>query len=287
MSEQPEVIISLADVPPLDAELSSFEPSPSDAHASSDAHIRADGSLELDTAPSLATDSSRSSLSASSSTLDTPSHSSCHTSILRSSSSFTLPSLSRTSVSFAPLPEMDPRRRKSSMQLGVAARSRMLHNRRVLREQARQHGPVPPPMPVWSDIDDGVAEDARAQEYADTAEDVPDPLVSLGKLVRGASRSLWRRVSQKDAQKGDGASSAGTVRTREELPSGPLFVEAAVGEPCAQVGGVWEEEVSAASWQRLISQDAAGETQQQIPTAYKRTSTVVALTKLASVAKVR
>ncbi|EMD31714.1 hypothetical protein CERSUDRAFT_100179 [Gelatoporia subvermispora B] len=56
-------------------------------------------------------------------------------SILRTASACTLPERGNGSVRFAPLPAIEPRRRKSSVQLGVAARSRMLRQRRMLREQ--------------------------------------------------------------------------------------------------------------------------------------------------------
>ncbi|TCD65929.1 hypothetical protein EIP91_001997 [Steccherinum ochraceum] len=138
---------------------------------------------------------------------------------------------STSTISFAPLPDLAPRKRKSTVQLGVAARSNMLRNRRMFmaaQEEALRmaeeqegiqvisadpngikspsdsavmyvHGGTRGPRMVgpqgWSDTyepnpihylprDPGLAEDA-----------VEDAFIALGKMVKGAGKSLWKKMS--------------------------------------------------------------------------------------------
>ncbi|KAI0053950.1 hypothetical protein FA95DRAFT_18288 [Auriscalpium vulgare] len=102
--------------------------------------------------------------------------------ILRSSNS--LPNYSALAVKFAPLPVIEPRKRKSNVQLGIAARSRMIQQRRATA------GPYThdPPPPLWN-------EPPHRQEM----DEEDDPFEVLGKFVVGKGKSLWRRVSQKGA----------------------------------------------------------------------------------------
>jgi len=103
--------------------------------------------------------------------------------IVRSSSSLptriTSPCLS---VKFAPLPVIEPRKRKSSVQLGVAARSRMIQSRRNMDQAA----------PSWDDADDAVPVQETSPLPAGE-----DPFEVFGKFVRGKSKYLWQRISSK------------------------------------------------------------------------------------------
>jgi len=80
-------------------------------------------------------------------------------------------------VRFAPLPSPDPNRKRSNLPLGMAARSRRRRPTREGRQQGR---------PLWT--------------YDPAAEDplIKDPLVTLGKFVKSASRNLWRRVRERN-----------------------------------------------------------------------------------------
>ncbi|CAL1705776.1 unnamed protein product [Somion occarium] len=129
-------------------------------------------------------------------------------SILRSTSFNTLsPSSSSSSVTFAPLPEIGPRKRNASLQLGVGARSRMLRNRRIIMQQtalAAEEGEELQPHHLPPDVaatirwtqgppgDPGMAEDA-----------VEDAFIALGKMMKSAGKGLWRRVSLKDLKEKD------------------------------------------------------------------------------------
>ncbi|KAF8275148.1 hypothetical protein EI94DRAFT_33070 [Lactarius quietus] len=116
---------------------------------------------------------------------------------------------STTSVKFAPLPEIGPRKRRSNYPLGIAARSQMLQQR---RENAGMQG-VYRPAPLWSDLD--------APEEVEEE----DPLEALGRLIADKSKSLWRRVaakgnsSDKHAAPGDVNEDTTQSLSREELPS--------------------------------------------------------------------
>ncbi|KAG1728620.1 uncharacterized protein EDB91DRAFT_851104 [Suillus paluster] len=79
-------------------------------------------------------------------------------------------------IKFAPLPSPDPNRKRSILPLGVAARSRRRRPARAVSER----GPS-----VW-------ANDPAADPLLE------DPLITLGKLVKSATTSLWRRVREKN-----------------------------------------------------------------------------------------
>jgi hypothetical protein len=92
-------------------------------------------------------------------------------------------------VKFAPLPNVGPRDVRSTRPLGVAARSRMLQQKRGPRMQGVQRQPR-----TWSDCDDGhddlIPDEAREE----------DPLEVFGRFIASKSKSLWRRVSSKGKQ---------------------------------------------------------------------------------------
>ncbi|OCH92224.1 hypothetical protein OBBRIDRAFT_791459 [Obba rivulosa] len=191
-------------------------------------------------------------------------------SILRTSSSCTLPE--RGGVRFAPLPAIEPRRRKSSVQLGVAARSRMLRQRRMLREQGELLQAHPDAV-GWGPEEDSLHPVDRRQELdedpemdEEEAEDPlvirrrrrPDPteeaLASLGKLVKGAGKSLWRRVSSKkshlrSAEQGgsghgehDKENDALSEKEQEGAPDAPECVDVAISVSEVSVEQSREEE---------------------------------------------
>ncbi|KAH9900869.1 hypothetical protein C8Q73DRAFT_662397 [Cubamyces lactineus] len=243
-------------------------------------------------------------------------------SILRSSSSnLTLPSRTGSpSITFAPLPQVEPRKRGSPHPLGVAARSRLLRHRRMLREQGLHPDDVPYPYGPGSGIggglgmadldagdggpwiEDGPVEIREAQAGVDADEDARarsvgrggqprsratsdpfegDALVSLGRLVKGAGKTLWRSISMKDVRakegkpsasgSGSGAAGASESADGHEQRSPPLsmsnerrgtlprktevhlFDDHEPRSPSAD-GGVWEEVVEEESWKKLLSQ---------------------------------
>ncbi|EMD37991.1 hypothetical protein CERSUDRAFT_93516 [Gelatoporia subvermispora B] len=186
-----------------------------DSPSSSSAESSRDSSSSIPPPLASSTRSSSTSLSLECSASRTPS-------ILRTASACTLPERGNGSVRFAPLPAIEPRRRKSSVQLGVAARSRMLRQRRMLREQGEllqahpdaagwgtEEGEVHFHQEDVRHAHDGRDPDADEEEGEDPLvirrRRRPDPteeaLASLGKLMKGAGKSLWRRVSAKDKRK--------------------------------------------------------------------------------------
>jgi len=95
------------------------------------------------------------------------------------------------SISFAPLPTMEARKRKSSAQMGVAARSRMLQQRRAARMQALDAvDDDAPPANIWKDTSGGAEEDEDG-----------DPFLAFGQFMKGAGKGLWRKVLVKDVNK--------------------------------------------------------------------------------------
>ncbi|KZP10884.1 hypothetical protein FIBSPDRAFT_962768, partial [Athelia psychrophila] len=78
---------------------------------------------------------------------------SCHSSVLNDSDkdSLTITTHAPANISFAPLPVIAPRKRRSSLKLGVAARSAIMRNRRALVDAQREEAgeaPLPPPAQV-------------------------------------------------------------------------------------------------------------------------------------------
>lgn len=112
-----------------------------------------------------------------------------------------------TSVKFAPLPEIGPRKRRSNHPIGIAARSQMLQQR---KENAGTQGIYRKP-PLWSDLEEEVEE--------------KDPLEVLGRLIAGKSKSFWRRVASKGNYLDQHATSSDVneeITTHEEHASGSL-----------------------------------------------------------------
>ena len=159
---------------------------------------------------------------------------------------------SMTAVSFAPLPPVEPRRRASHLQLGVAARSRMLRARRmrfidpetgeayvqVVDGGAAAHAPYAyPGAEAAADSDPYRIARPRPPRYSgfwtatqgmttpeeDALRDATrgaapeeDALVALGKMVRGGAKLLWRKVSKSQRGRAAGAAEAGADEGENE-----------------------------------------------------------------------
>ncbi|KAI0692632.1 hypothetical protein C8T65DRAFT_72735 [Cerioporus squamosus] len=281
----------------------------SSASTSTDSNTSTGSSLS---APSLDTShSTDSTASAASSTTPSP----CPSILIRSSSSLTVPGTrsgsSSPNISFAPLPQIEPRKRNSSRQLGVAARSHLLRHRRMLREQEQGYdsNSVPYPYGPGSGVEGGQGypehmeeggpvEIREAQAGVDADEEmnarghrsraVSDPsedaLASLGKLMKGAGRALWKSVSMRDIRAKEKEAAAATAAEggqddcvggdRGQRPRGgslrgknataPLPRNNAIHlfdhdeeHPPSVEGGVWEEEIPEESWKKLLSDTPA------------------------------
>ncbi|KAF8163672.1 hypothetical protein B0H34DRAFT_795351 [Crassisporium funariophilum] len=151
-------------------------------------------------------------------------------------------SLPTLNVRFAPLPELAPRKRRSTAPLGMAARGQLMRRRRGHNEHAVQSVAVASGM--WTDEEmeeqrrrhEALA--ARHAQYSATAaalaaredeqeddeddkrsgkkrgddEDVDDPFLVLGRMMKGAGKTFWRKVSNKDM-----AAAAAAGRGKEDL----------------------------------------------------------------------
>ena len=257
-------------------------------------------------APSLDTShSTDSTASTASSTNPSP----CPSILIRSNSSLTIPGTrsgsSSPNISFAPLPQLEPRKRNSSRQLGVAARSQLLRHRRMLREQGYDPNSNPYPYGPGSGVEGGrgysehmdeggpvevreaepgvdADEEMSARAHRSRAQSDPseDALVSLGKLVKGAGRALWKSVSMRDmrakekeaaVRAAEGAHDDSAEGHSQARPRGGSLRGAKVPQPRNKAihlfnnddeerppsavgeGGVWEEEIPEESWKKLLS----------------------------------
>ena len=114
----------------------------------------------------------------------------------------------------------------------------------------------------------------RHRAHSDPSE---ESLPSLGKLMRGAGRSLWKSLSMRDmrTKEREEATAAAAATTAEptaegtkqrrsgSLPekqrhaarnaAGHLFNDTDDGRAHSEEGGVWEEEVGQDSWKNLLS----------------------------------
>jgi hypothetical protein len=122
-----------------------------------------------------------------------------------------IPTTATVNVKFAPLPKIEPRDVKSIRPLGVAARSRMLQQRREMRMQSGQRHPG-----TWSELDD------RHMDFVPDELQEEDSLEVLGRYICAKSKSLWRRVSSKGKQPGKegtgGDASEGPTDGEERKP---------------------------------------------------------------------
>ncbi|KAK7038210.1 hypothetical protein R3P38DRAFT_2696807 [Favolaschia claudopus] len=147
-------------------------------------------------------------------------------------------------VKFAPLPQLAPRKRRSTAPMGIASRGAVMRRRRAGTPGFDMNGdPLPPVPPMWT------AEEM--QQHADrihaernglsppVRDNVEDPFL---KMVKGAGK-LWRKVNNngKKPPPAGGEVKGGVVVTERPV----LALLPADNTPSQEEeGGVWEEEVS-------------------------------------------
>ncbi|PBK78821.1 uncharacterized protein ARMOST_15660 [Armillaria ostoyae] len=145
-------------------------------------------------------------------------------------------------VKFAPLPELAPRRRRSTAPLGVAARSQLMRRRRGM------HGEDPPPVPsgngMWTEteLEDHARRIASEEQDRRDQEDFEDPFLALGKMMKGA----WKKMSNSSGSNRAKTSKAVVVSgMTDSMPQQePRTSNLIVREDSeAEQGGVWEEEI--------------------------------------------
>ncbi|KAI0807911.1 hypothetical protein C8Q74DRAFT_101258 [Fomes fomentarius] len=291
---------------------------------------RSSGSLESNasagssslSAPSLDTSNSHSTSSATSAASSTD-PSPCPSILIRSNSETIIPpprsNTSSPSITFAPLPQTEPRKRSSSHQLGVAARSRLLRHRRMLRENGVDPHSVPSPYGQGSGVAGGkgyVYQDSFEQPHvksksADENDEeasrrhrnrvVSDPnedaLMALGKLMKGAGKTLLKSLSMRDmrSKEREAAAKLADAAAAEPLPlleseghegqvparGGSLRERRVTGERTEAVhlfdgdddrrrsedGGVCEEDIPQEAWKMLLS-DVAPTSEPESDTTY-------------------
>ncbi|THV03938.1 hypothetical protein K435DRAFT_229284 [Dendrothele bispora CBS 962.96] len=126
-------------------------------------------------------------------------------------------------IKFAPLPELAPRRRKSNVPLGVAARGQLMRRRRAMMYGETENG-----SPMWTEEETeahlkrqmegqekrsiSLLRAMQEQEEKRGDDDAEDPFVALGRLMKGA----WKKMSGKDKSKG--AAVAATASGEAPMP---------------------------------------------------------------------
>jgi len=91
-------------------------------------------------------------------------------------------------VRFAPLPDVPKRKKRYQLPLGVAARSELMRRQ-------RDNSSVEPD--YNSEDDQGYYSTSTVIDDMQDNEPMEDPLIALGKVVRSASRGIWKKVSAK------------------------------------------------------------------------------------------
>ncbi|TFK30256.1 hypothetical protein FA15DRAFT_699799 [Coprinopsis marcescibilis] len=120
-------------------------------------------------------------------------------------------------VKFAPLPELAPRKRRSTAPLGMAARTQLVRRR---RNNHQYYDPDPGPQyggnnnPQWTaeelaqarmrQVADAMEKERERTEARYSAENDEDPFMVFGRLVKGASKQIWRKVAKKDRNQQEG-----------------------------------------------------------------------------------
>ncbi|KAJ7633040.1 hypothetical protein FB45DRAFT_914218 [Roridomyces roridus] len=164
-------------------------------------------------------------------------------------------STSSLNVKFAPLPQLAPRKRRSTTPLGVASRGAIMRRRRAGTPGFDMNGDpiqLPPVPPVWTQEEIErhtqriMAErNGLGRMTAAHGNEVDDPFSSLGRFVKG----VWRKVNKPGSGEGhrDGLGNGHTTI----VEGGMVVAERTVLAPISgdniaspeEVGGVWEEEV--------------------------------------------
>jgi len=169
------------------------------------------------------------------------------------------PSTSSLNVRFAPLPEIAPRRRKSNTPLGMAARGQLVRRRRGHYDSAEGQQQIQEArkaaQQMWTReefeerraleeamaarhayyLASAAAAEAREEQEEEennerintrrsSADDLEDSSFSLGKLVKGAGKTLWKSVSITDvaaaANKGKTKENGKEKRRHPQRPEG-------------------------------------------------------------------
>ncbi|KAJ7029348.1 hypothetical protein C8F04DRAFT_42124 [Mycena alexandri] len=156
------------------------------------------------------------------------------------------PSSTSLNVKFAPLPQIAPRKRRSTAPLGIASRGAMMRRRRAGMPGYDMNGDPLPPTPMWTD------EEVQRHTQAIIAErsgqtpprDIDDPFMTLGRIMKGAGKQFWRKVNKKPGEVDEKGSGEENLR-----PGSVVFAERQVLAPISgsngqeEEGGVWEEAV--------------------------------------------
>ncbi|KIK06144.1 hypothetical protein K443DRAFT_674703 [Laccaria amethystina LaAM-08-1] len=117
-------------------------------------------------------------------------------------------------IKFAPLPELAPRKRRSTAPLGMAARTQLTRRRRAGAPHAHSRSPTTMTTtaagesvvahPMWTEEEMEEHKRRQVEQHRlrvmkeEGGEGVDDPLLVLGRLVKGAGKQLWRKVSHRD-----------------------------------------------------------------------------------------
>ncbi|KAJ7073949.1 hypothetical protein C8F01DRAFT_1098774 [Mycena amicta] len=148
-------------------------------------------------------------------------------------------STSSLSVRFAPLPQLAPRKRRSTTPLGIASRAIMMRRRRAGTPGFDMNGdPLPPTPPMWTDEEVERHTErilAERSEHASSRDHSDDPLLILGKKMKSA----WRKMNNKKPPPTD--PDPAPVVVAERVVLAPLPAD---NSQPHEEGGVWEEEVS-------------------------------------------
>ncbi|KAJ8455012.1 hypothetical protein ONZ45_g19084 [Pleurotus djamor] len=126
-------------------------------------------------------------------------------------------------VRFAPLPDLSKRKKRYHQPLGVAARSEIMRKRKAALAGA-EYGASGEQDPTWSESDGQHQHHRHHRSHprrtimGDNEEELlEDPFITLGKMVKGASKSLWRKVSHKRTEKGDEGEEGGRKSLEVEV----------------------------------------------------------------------
>ncbi|KAJ7766683.1 hypothetical protein B0H16DRAFT_1522206 [Mycena metata] len=148
-------------------------------------------------------------------------------------------------VKFAPLPQIAPRKRRSTAPLGIASRGAMMRRRRAGMPGYDMNGDPLPPTPMWTD------EEVQRHTQAIIAErngqtpprDIDDPFMTLGRLVKGAGKQFWRKVNKKPGEMDEKGSGEENPRPSVVLSERLVLAPISGSNDQEEEGGVWEEAV--------------------------------------------
>ncbi|KAF9017206.1 hypothetical protein BDZ89DRAFT_385454 [Hymenopellis radicata] len=136
-------------------------------------------------------------------------------------------SLPSQNVKFAPLPAIAPRRRRSTTPLGVAARGAMMRRRRGMLDPQDAEN-----------INEQEAENRRRAAAAHRQE-LDDPFLTLGKMVKGA----WKKMNARQEKPLPPPKVVtGVTSTVPDVQEAEIFIRHGRQSSNGQ-GGVWEEEI--------------------------------------------